>query len=114
MRTAVPLSLITVGLVRADTDRITVIGPFSSVRCMDSQMIGKRFPDDGDPTRFEFIAEYRATVNRWYAADGTPLVMVSVTSVDDAMNLGCAEEQRQARFIFREFPPEPAVAAKEG
>lgn len=113
MRTAVPLSLLTVGLVRADTDGIVVLGPFSSVTCMDAALTGRRYPDDA-ADEMVVLARYEARVDRWVTPDGCPLVMWSVGSVDDALHCGCPEEQRKAGYIRSEFPAEAAATPKEG
>lgn len=113
MRTSVPMSLLTIGLVRADTDGIVVKGPFSSFMALDNQLCGRRYPDDARD-EYEVVAVYDTNTDRWYATDGCPLIMWSVGSVDDALDCGCPEEQAAARFIKNEFIPETAEAGKRG
>lgn len=114
MRIATPMTLLLISMVRAETDEVIVVGPFSRVDSMEPDSVyGDSYPDN-PAIEHAPVVRYDRERKAWMDSGGQPLLLWTVLSVEEAIHRGRMSEQLKAQWVKSEFPPEPnSVFAEE-
>lgn len=111
MRVAAPKSLLLLTLIHNDERGVVVLGPFSSISCMDDKLTGEHYPH-GSGAPDTTLAHYCQETKSWWSVGGSSLIMWTVQSVDEVLHRGHKTEKAKAGYVVSEFPAEGD--AKEG
>lgn len=113
MRTAIPNSLLLVTIVYSGPKDVVVLGPFSSVSCVDDTLQGEYYPHGAKLIEDAKLARYCSKTKSWRGVNNTKILAWAVQSVDEIKHRGHASERNKASYVESEFPPETVENNKE-